>query len=1132
MTSKEPPGVPSQGSGASQSSVHGENGNSTDLVDLTLDDDSDSDIDIQEDALSQALDSTSAGPETNHIPTVNSMIEDENDDDPGENVVPLGKELIRSSKRKHMHPPDDSVAPKPDLPESAKILSPEGIRSFFGNNLKSASNFFTVNQSNRTQTTPVQTLPADRPSNTNAHVEPNEGQLSLFLNVDREEIFGKRRKKSHRPRKNHDRVATESRKAIESNAQADNQNKRPEISDPAPSVIQSIFSTDASNIHSKEPGAGLVDLVNPETNDARSRPDSLFDETLGDAEEPHNHTSLSGRSHASLSARAFDYHGGQRNNSSFGRRRPGVPTGPGAGGRARRTRPQTTDSNHRAQPARTVAPIGNEETPENSQNHEPKSYPARYTAYARPEGITEPNAQRTRTVPYSRQADRGVQKTGLERLLGPQYRRPPETERWSHKPRPGREAIEAAVRLLGPDIPRNTATGNKIRQQLWHEAPSQRRDQPQIGPRNPRHQNSRTVCQQGRVSQSNASAVKISSAPKGVRLEGPRLPTQDEFEAAAAQFKALEKRHESKRTATVGSILPADFGKPQPDHQSRARAVKNIPSGERELNHLKKVIHQRKYRIKKQVEQDYPDDPEEVKKNIVEQRFEEYLQNKEKRMRSEKSRQRTQLDVEFLENGNDGSLNGDEVDLNEGDMNKGKIPASEAIGSSQAIAIYCVYLSKPIESADKYEDSLMRTKAFGNLDKANQYAKLLLDGSPSQRSKTLVRPVVSLNISYANGLLFGVKERGDGKSIHVLVRKEQVLRGDMDPDVLRGRWVDEEVVDVYRKRYDVVEIKYTPEAHIEAEKKAAEETKAWEKQQKEHSGTVHGVQGREVQNQVMDQEEEGQQLRGLEGDELRSALRALPACGAPSRIEAEHAEGSVVQVQREDETQHEEHDDLFSLSDSNSVADQHPGEKTTIPARRDDERLPASDRSESDRSPTPPLSANPGHDPLNPYASVEADDIYHGSFTDLRSANERAFAVASTAWRPRGCDMQAVEHWRNVLLPGLAEERKTTDLDSETAEIKFPVPAYHGPVSRRPWMFIFALVRVRVVHIEGPMDTEIDFVMDLEKTHTAHEIGAMVYEAAAAAEEDRNGDVIGIDDSEEEDQMVGDDPDEEVSEEE
>ncbi|KAF3770096.1 hypothetical protein M406DRAFT_66536 [Cryphonectria parasitica EP155] len=605
--------------------------------------------------------------------------------------------------------------------------------------------------------------------------------------------------------------------------------------------------------------------------------------------------------------------------------------------------------------------------------------------------------------------------------------------------------------------------------------------------------------------------LNVSSVPKRASQRPSRI-TGDEIANAAKDMRILQKQYAEKKTTALTDALPPEFRRSQPSHKSRAKAVQNIASRERvEAITQERVIAKRMRAIRTEVEREFRESSKthDFKEHLIREKCDRYMEKKKSQMlKKAQSQNRGLPPVDFLEDGQDGEA---AAAAAAGSTQRG-VPASQALEPGQAIVTYCVYLSQPIDEGVAYEDTMMRARAFGKSDSANYYAKLLLDdmsAPPRQHSRNQARRTMSLQTWYANGLLFGMKKRGDGKYVYVQVRKEKTLVGDMDPDVLRNQWVDEDVLDIYRKRYDVFEFQFIPRSVIEAEKRDEEARKLWDQRQEDKSVAPDGNRESTAQTEAMDGAEKENEPRGLEGDELRSALRALPACGpAPRQAKTHPEEGE------------DEHDDLFSsYVSSDADADSHIDLQEYDTAgseslnNNNDKRPMESQNDKTSRGPTP-FSAGTDDDPRNPYASCKLVTKIYGSFTDLHTANQRALAVARIAWKPTGCDLNALDHWKENMLPSLAEQMKELDLDSECAEIECPPKPFHGPNSRRAWPFVHARVCVVEIEIEGPMDTEIDFAMDMTEAHTSRGVQTILSKATAAAGKTGEAQVVDSDNEE------------------
>lgn len=601
-------------------------------------------------------------------------------------------------------------------------------------------------------------------------------------------------------------------------------------------------------------------------------------------------------------------------------------------------------------------------------------------------------------------------------------------------------------------------------------------------------------------------AREVIKAPTTLSRPAPRPPplSGDVLANAAADMKALYAQHEKARTTRLVDSLPADLSMAQHDHRSRARAVRNIEVREREMSQLQEQqIKAYRLRIVREVRKKFAHESDEFQESKIQERFNAYLEKKTKKDLNRRERwNRGLLTAELLEGNNEGGFNGEEVDLC-----ARKTPVSRALQTAQTIVYYPVYMTKPLEEGLDYEDFLERTKAFGKLDSANVYARRLLEGPSSltsRRSKDKARQVQSQSITYPNGQLFGSLKLGDGKTMYVMVRKDLILSGDLNPDVLRNKWVDDDVVELYRARYDVFLYKFVPKswqckeeedkkARAKREQRQELDCKRRDKQERKKKKKKRRKRKRQPKTNVeMRQaaaEEEGSM--GLEGSRLRAALQALSVPGSQPQLDS---------VDVEDE-------EVEEPAGSDDGSEENSDEDT------DDET--ASQASESTMCYSSPA---PGPPPGRYTERNEDEDvvvILEGSYTDRQLANEAAFRLAEAMWKPRNPDINAVNIYKEEVLPRLRQAREAMDLDSDLALYTFKVAEFtehYASVDHRPWGFKESRVAVYETELKGPRDFAVDFVMDMSDypyRPTTTERAAENVRLAG----DQDGDIIDLEDS-------------------
>lgn len=597
----------------------------------------------------------------------------------------------------------------------------------------------------------------------------------------------------------------------------------------------------------------------------------------------------------------------------------------------------------------------------------------------------------------------------------------------------------------------------------------------------------------------------------------PRRPhvTREEYSKAEAQMKALQAQHEKENTTILVDALPADFGMPKPDHLSRRRAVLNTSVRERDETKRHEELVKRNLReVSAAVRKQYADKSEVFQRETIQKKHDKYLLGKSKRDQNKRGQskreqlQKTFLNEDFLEDTEAGKFNGEEVDLN-----ARKIPASQALDKQTIVVCYVVYMTEPITRGENHENSWKRTKAFGNLRAASIYAKRLLEVSCSSSSAhptAKAKQAVAQSIWHRNGLLCGFIELNDGKLIYVEVQKDQQLVGDLQPDVLRSKYVDEEVLELYRPRYDIWLITVSPKAWLDEEKK---DMKAKEKRdrheerreqrEKKSEAKRKGKPSPQANATNNQPEAEEDQAQGLEGARLRAALNAF---------------GTT---------------DAEDLDDDDEISSQATDDSVLSSASEGTVRC-----------------SSPAFGPLYSRFPDHYNDVVHvprhlNSCTDLRQANEQALRLAKDLWRPRNTNLEAWDAY-NSKIEHLEEQRDQADLDSELLIIPFHVPSYYGRTDYVPFGFVASKIMVVETKLKGPRDIGVDFVMDLDENPfrpTAREAamddaqlaGDLESMGEAGNHEDYDGgdsdDEDGQDKGEDDFVIVGDDDSSDVSEE-
>lgn len=414
-----------------------------------------------------------------------------------------------------------------------------------------------------------------------------------------------------------------------------------------------------------------------------------------------------------------------------------------------------------------------------------------------------------------------------------------------------------------------------------------------------------------------------------------------------------------------------------------------------------------------------------------------------------------EFNVAFLESGH-----GDEAVPDNGGMNARRVPACTALETSwpnESMDKYSVVLSEP--HVDSGALIFNGTKAFGRLESANYYAREILnDQTPpgtTQKSKQKQHAFSHVYYGKVNDLFWGRGKlsggKDDGKWLTVMVHKEKQMVGDLDPDALRNRYVDQQVLDKYARHiYEVFLINSVPKYFREAEL-ADQKRLALSKRQETRVFNEKQMQEQSLQEQAEDpvgEKEVGN--GGLEGDELRRMLANLRPPGTPQA----YADADDVEV-----------DEDLSESVSQASGDSHLSEGTFCSSNHADffyERQTA-------------------------FVGVETDVFSFCSFTSLHEANKCALSVARARWKPRNASIYANSHWAENILPYLDQEERMM-MEAGDEELHLVFPGFESGVSHtdhRPWGFTYSQLRVFKKELSGPVDLGIDYVLDVNDVYKA-----------------------------------------------
>lgn len=558
----------------------------------------------------------------------------------------------------------------------------------------------------------------------------------------------------------------------------------------------------------------------------------------------------------------------------------------------------------------------------------------------------------------------------------------------------------------------------------------------------------------------------------------------DEFQDAAALMRNLQAQHsqrEPPKRATFVDRLPD-----QPVQNSPARRVSNPNKNLQNLTFTSDYrIRKRRSEIKHDINRRYPNESEEEKARLIEQKLNEYLINRRRREAMQEHRRYENHFADAIEEAE--SESEEEEELNA----RGGMPLIQALEStgSRSVILYAVFASEPHDDCSEHSECLQRRQAFPELKSANAYAEALLRGQPNTPKRKKGEPkrskrdpprlsIESYQEKYKDGMLSGLLSLTTGKIIVCEVRKEVQAVGDLDPNSLRRRWAKKEFVEVFcLRRYDVFLIKVVPTTFKERdERDEAEQKRQKEKEEKEKEKRMEREKQNE-ENAVGLEAEEAQQgengedgavdepkiTTALEGDNLRAALANLSTFN-----------NNIVS-----ENSNEEDDEMQEGDDSNYDAASEAGS---------DVSMSSTSTVQEARPPSPPPNSRGGHLAYNsnshhgpnPWFQVEHQHIHCCTYTDLRMANDTAFRIAKEKWKPRTPNLDAWAHYETSVLQAIEREREVTDMDHDRADIVFPVHPWHGHDDHRPWGFVQSYVKVEETVLEGPRDIGAAFVWQQE----------------------------------------------------
>ncbi|KAJ4391901.1 hypothetical protein N0V93_005521 [Gnomoniopsis smithogilvyi] len=548
---------------------------------------------------------------------------------------------------------------------------------------------------------------------------------------------------------------------------------------------------------------------------------------------------------------------------------------------------------------------------------------------------------------------------------------------------------------------------------------------------------SKASCQPQKGVRQTPQNMAIRSPPQNPPTQIPRGPEMD-WDQIRSDMMASSKQHEDSRRTMIVNSVPAGFGIPDSREVSHARdrlakgraKTNSFPNSQ--TSDLEQRMRRRRVEISRDVRKAYPDEPQEFQDEEIQRRFDQYSEKKKIEALQSRGDARVptaRFDAAFLENGHNDDETHNNRDLGPGA--KG-VPASEALkifGSSASVCIYVVLVTKPYSEGkvSKFE----RTKAFGKLKLARDYARSIFDDSTN--SKEVFSDVLSeIKDGYfeGQGKLSGGKHKG--KWIDVMIEKEAQMLGDLSPDALRNSNVSVEDLDRFAPEvYDVF-----IHTIIHKSRRVTEDEQPKELMLRERQAEREDKSKKQVEANA-EGGEEGP--TGLEGDELRNALANLGSLG----------------------TSHPD-------ANEGHTHDEEPAPDTASQA---------SDLSEGTMRSHSPAGDSYDRNPRNPACDIVSNIQRIGRFSDLGMANMAAIKTAKGVWKPRSADMNANIFWTCTLKPYL-EDLEISPGDNEIC-LKFSKHAEGRVFDHVPWGFLDSQIWVDKTTLQGPLDLPMDYVQNL-----------------------------------------------------
>lgn len=528
-----------------------------------------------------------------------------------------------------------------------------------------------------------------------------------------------------------------------------------------------------------------------------------------------------------------------------------------------------------------------------------------------------------------------------------------------------------------------------------------------------------------------------------------QLPVED-WDQTAKQMAALRKQYEDKPRALVVDALPSSFGMSDPaeirQHNKildRERAKLRYDSSNAEKQRRQKAISlckARKAAITRNVRKEFGHMSEHFQNEEIERRYNAYFEKHHSHLSQPSDHtvvRGVQFNEAFLENGHsDNDVQNDPDD----DLNKRTIPASEALRRLEPLTrltIFTVFVSEPHEEGEE-NPKFKINKSFDMLTEANKHARSILN-------KSLASLETDWESKCVDGFAIGKWKipagihKGKWRSIKT--QEEETWVGDLPPDALRDKCIDEELIEKYaRDAYDVFFVRLAPEDYWEAE--APDENNAGLGKQQEESGRGRqrkrrGILGEHAANFADDN---GEAPASFEGDGRRQALAAGPSGPCQSIAEQE----SIV-----------DGEDPASDNATQSSDDSDSSEGTVCAPRR------------------PGIAYNQVRG--NAYSVLRPKTEVLGTFTTMLEANKAALSAARSKWKPRTPDMNANIMYTEKVLPYI--ESQEEHVHSE--EMKLQIPGLGSATGRDliSWGFTCSEIFVNKRDLQGPMNLEIGFTL-------------------------------------------------------